>query len=184
MTAVAYLVCPDCNTGLQPGAAKCRCGWIMPGRTAETASRPVVFCDGEGCDKPATNRVGDQNLCADCQASIRRARSEAFCHEQGLRTIDEMRAYCRRLARKGFNGVSFDGWARNMTQRTVDLIAINGAVSDERCLERLRAAGVIDGRNKLIPFDAREVAAAAHRAERARMIVEREPGQDEQEAAA
>lgn len=149
-------------------------------------------CDGVDCQNFAA--PGRTN-CDECATKIRQAASAAFCEARGLRTLKEKMDFCRRLAKEGlFRGASFDAWAKNMTQKTVDIIVLNGSAGDEHCLERLRAAGVINGGNKLIPIEGREIAADAYRAERARLIcerqaeleareiVEREPGQDETEA--
>ena len=151
-------------------------------KQAPQEPRATVFCDT--CDQRAYRRVGERNICRECEEREHREKSSIFCHARGLNSAAEMRAYCMRLA-KSFSQPSFELWCKNMTQRTVDLIAINGGPSDERCLERLRAAGVIDGGNRLIPLEARPIAAEAYRAERARIICQaeeamqaREPGED------
>lgn len=162
----------------------------MPDAPARQVAR--VGCLTKGCGGFAA--LGG-SLCESCQQEVRYRRSAAFCEERGLRTLQERKEFCRRQAREGlFRGASFETWALSMTQRTIDIIVLNGSASDEHCLERLRAAGVIDGGNKLIPLEARAVAAEAHRAERARVlcenqveleargVVEREPGQDDTEA--
>lgn len=163
-------------------------------KPAEQPSRQVVFCDTVGCEQRAVTMVGDRKLCQSCQDEIRRRKSAGYCKAEGLNTVAEMRAHCLRLARR-FAEPSFERWCKVMSQKTVDWIALHNGKDDEKCLERLRAAGVIDGRNKIIPLEGRTVAAAAYRAERARLIckvdqelkargvVEREPGQDEQETA-
>lgn len=122
----------------------------------------------------ATNIIKERRLCDSCQADLRHEESKAFCDRMGLRTIDEMREFCRQRARTFGRGISFEQWSKTITQRTVDIIAVTGGRSDEQCLERLRAVGAIDGRNKLIPLEGRQVAADAHRAERARLICETE----------
>lgn len=136
--------------------------------------RPVTPCDGAGCLQAAFSRVGASNLCLECQAAERRKVSEQFCAERGLDTVEAKREFCKTLARKFGRGPSFEEWARSITQKTVDIIERMGGKDVERTLDRLRAAGAIDGRNKVIPMEAREVAAAAHRAERARLICETE----------
>lgn len=142
----------------------------MPDATApRVPARPR--CDGVDCQNFAA--PGRTN-CVDCATKIRQAASEAWCEAHGLRTAEQKRDYCRRMAGGIFRTASFDTWAKNMTQKTVDLIVINGGPTDEHCLERLRVAGVIDSGNKLIPLEGREIAAAAHRAERARLICERQ----------
>lgn len=134
-----------------------------------TTEAPKVFCDAPGCENRAFNRVAGRNMCRACLESEHRERAAEACKARGLNSIAEMRAYCMRLA-KSFVEPSFERWCKNMRQETVDIIARGGSTTDEKCLERLRAAGVIDGRNKLIPLEARAVAADAHRAERARVI--------------
>lgn len=140
---------------------------------AATPRAPVrPRCDGVDCENFAA--PGRTN-CEECATAIRQAASAAFCESQGLRTVKEKREFCRRLTREGlFRGASFESWAKNMTQKTVDIIVLNGSAADEHCLERLRAAGVIDGANKLLPLEARALAAEAYHAERARLICERQ----------
>lgn len=148
----------------------------MAGRNAAkevlgpVAGRPVVYCATVGCEQPARRGF---NLCEPCETEQRQRASTAFCESQGLRTVEAKREYCKRLARSFGRGPSFETWAKNLTQSTVDLIErMDGR--DSKSLERLRGAGVIDGRNKLIPLDARKVAADAYLAERARLIAQAE----------
>jgi len=158
---------------------------------AKTPPAPEVRCDGVDCPNFAAR---GQTNCDECATRIRQVASAAWCEAHGLHTAEQKRKFCKSMARGLFTTSSFDAWAKNMTQKTVDIIVLNGSAGDEHCLERLRAAGVINGGNKLIPLDGREIAADVYRAERARLIcerqaeleareiVEREPGQDETEA--
>jgi hypothetical protein len=184
--------CPDCAGALGRSAQKCRCGWIRPGAAAQP-SQPAVPCDG--CDQAAYSKVEGRNLCLACQAAIRHEKAAAFCKARGLNSVAEMRAYCMKLSRSFGRAPSFETWCKNMTQRTVDIIARGCTPTDEKCLERLQAAGVIDGRHQLIPMEARAVAAHAYRAERARLICQTEaelqargqvrvPGEDDERAPA
>lgn len=169
----------------------------MAGRAAQKAletplEKRVIYCDTVGCEQQAFNRVGDRNLCASCVGLKRHAEAEAYCSAQGLDTIEKKRAYCLRLSRSFGRGGGFASWAKNIKQAGVDRLVLMGGRDDEQVLERLRSAGAIDGRNQLIPHEAREVAAAAYRAERARFICKLEeeakaraaamrvPGQDDE----
>lgn len=130
----------------------------------------LVPCDT--CGKPA-RRVGVKLICAECETAERQAAADKFCAEHGLVTIEDKVAYCKKLSRTFGRGPTFEQWANRLTQSTVDMIErMDGSTS--RTLERLRGAGVIDGRNKIIPPEARRVAAEAYAAERAHIIVERE----------
>lgn len=161
---------------------------------ASAQQAQLMPCGRGGCKNPARTKFNGRWLCFDCRNDLKSEESRKFCEAKGLRTVDEMRAYCRDTARKIGQGVSFETWAKNITQKTVDIIARGGARSDEACLERLRAAGAIDGRSRVIPQDARAVAKAAYLAERARLIVQteeelraraaqREPGSDDETTA-
>lgn len=158
----------------------------------KSAQVATVFCDTTGCEQRAFSRVGNKNLCRGCQDEIHRRSTEEFCKANNLNTGAEMRTYCMRLARQ-WSEPSFDRWCRTMTQRTVDILVRSAGLSDQQALDRLRRAGVIDGNDRLIPAgDARKIAAEAHVQERARRICEteaelrargivtREPGQDDE----
>lgn len=164
--------CPDCGFTVKDGATKCRCGWTKPAPGGYVvAGEPQPICRTAGCREPA---ICGKALCEACEQRARHEVSEAFCRANGLETVEQKREFCKRMARGVFRGASYEAWKKNMTQRTVDLIVINGGPSNEHCLERLRAAGVIDGANKLIPLEGREIAADAYRAERARLICEQQ----------
>lgn len=124
----------------------------MPDAGAKQAA-PRPKCDTVGCAQYAA--PGRTN-CEECAGRIRHEASEAFCEAKGLRTLDEKREFCRRLVR-GWTPPSFEQWADNITQRTVDLIAIHAGHSDKRCLERLRNYGVIDQNNRVISPEKRVV---------------------------
>lgn len=132
---------------------------------------PLMPCGRGGCKNPAQTKFNDRWLCFGCRNDLKSEESRKFCEAKGLRTIDEKREYCKSLARTFGRGPTFEEWAQRMTQHTVDLIErMDGDRS--KTLERLRAAGVIDGRNKLIPLEARKIAADAYAADRARLICE------------
>lgn len=158
--------CPDCSAGLK-GADRCRCGWVLRHGGAR-ASEVARLCATEGCQgKPLPHRA----KCENCDTRERQEKSAARCAELGLHTVEAKREFCRQLLRSFGTGPSFDTWAKKITQRTVDLIALHAGKGDLQCLERLRTVGAIDGRNKLIPVEARAVAADAYRQERARELV-------------
>lgn len=168
MTEVA-IRCPDCRKQLAAGETKCRCGWVLRVGSTTPSDAPRVKC--QRCPELARVRRGDQVLCFSCEADLRHEESRKFCEANGLRTIDEMREFCKQKART-FGHHTFERWCDGMTQRTVDIIErMDG--TDSKTLERLRDAGVIDGRNKLIPLgEAREIAKEARMRERAKAIVE------------
>lgn len=146
----------------------------MAGRATATkpsdlsaALKTQRYCATVGCEGLA---LAYSPNCANCDARIRHEKSEARCRELGLVTVEDKRAYCLRMAKSFGRGPSFETWARNITQRTVDLIALQAAGTQDTCLERLRSVGAIDGRNKLIPVgEAREIAAEAYRMEKAHL---------------
>lgn len=159
----------------------------------EAKAAAAITCDVGSCKNRATTVFEKRNVCESCRADMRHEEARKFCESRGLRTVDEMRAYCRDQAKKFGRGPTFEDWAKNITQKTVD-IAERMWGSDNDLLTRLRAEGAIDGRNKLIPAEARAVAKAAYLAERARQVVAaqaeiaamaaaREPGADDEEAA-
>lgn len=130
--------------------------------------KPVRFCATVGCEGKA---LSYSTSCENCETRVRQEKSEARCRELGLVTVEDKRAYCRKLARSFGRGPIFETWAKNMRQSTVDRLALMAAGQEDQCLERLRSIGVIDGRNKLIPLEAREVAADVYRQDRARELV-------------
>lgn len=166
--------CPDCREPLEIEATKCRCGWkaaMTPGRVAHS-DKPVVHCATVGCEQPAFSRVGDRNLCQACADRVRHEEADAFCRSKGLDTVEKKRAFCKRLAHSFGRGTGggFAKWAETITQAGIDRLVLMGGKPDEQALDRFRAMGVIDGRNRLIPHEARAVAADAYRADRAREI--------------
>lgn len=139
----------------------------MPMSLRASSSAPAVrYCTTVGCEKRALPWAP---TCQGCFDRERHEASEKRCAELGLVTVEQKREYCRKLARSHlFGRPSFERWAATITQKTVDLIALQAAGQPDPCLDRLRAAGVIDGRNRLIPAgEAREIAAEAHRMARA-----------------
>lgn len=160
--------CPDCDGTLAPGAMRCRCGWVQQ-RMGQVVTPHVVPCDE--CGKPA-RRVGVRLICGDCEAAERHAESEKFCAAHGLVTREDMMAFCKRQARTFGRAQSFEGWAQGIKQQAVDFLVRDDSTGSREALERLRAEGAVDGRNQVIPAEARAVAKAAYRAERSRHIVE------------
>lgn len=166
--------CPDCWQGLQPGASSCRCGWSEPAKSwdAAEASVPTLRCSTASCGEPAFVRDGEANVCRRCYEG--RHHNEAFerCKAMGLNSVDDMRAYCRGMLKKGiFAKPSFERWAETIKQAAVDRMALIGSDSDLEALERLRAMCVIDAQDKVVPVERRE----ALRAEReAKIRAERE----------
>lgn len=133
---------------------------------------PLLPCGRGGCKNPAKVKVAERWVCFACRDELRSDESRKFCEARGLRTVEEMRAYCKEKARSFGRAGSFDAWTKNMTQSTVDIIRrLDGARSPT--LDRLLEAGVVDGADKLIPFGhARQIAREARLAERARAICE------------
>lgn len=172
--------CPDCTATLAPGATRCRCGWVLPPAHLVTETKHVVPCDTVGCGKPG-RRIGARLVCTDCEANERHRAAEAFCKSQGLVTIEDKREFCRRTARDGMFSrfPSFQRWASGIKQAAVDLMVLHDGKGDREALERLRAEGAIDGRNQVIPPEARAVAKEAYRAERARQIAQVQEQLDE-----
>jgi hypothetical protein len=164
--------CPDCSTPLGKDRAKCRCGWVKPAAAGGyvVAGQPRPICRAVGCETPAMNGYAH---CEACDRRIRQEKSEARCRELGLTTVEEKKAYCRRMASRLFNRPSFERWVENLTQATVDRLALMGGNDDLKTLERFRAHGAIDEQNRLIPHEKRAEVRAAHealvRAERERL---------------
>jgi hypothetical protein len=113
-----------------------------------------------------------RTLCQACDERVFHEQAVASCKAKGLDTVEKQRAYCRQMVRSfGRRAPSFEQWAENITQEAVDRLVLMGGKSDEAVLEKLRAHGAIDGRNKVIPAgEPRRIAADAVRAERARQI--------------
>lgn len=155
--------CPDCLTPLG-GSDRCRCGWLMPRGSAPSSNAAVRFCATVGCEGRA---LIYSTLCQSCETRTRQEKSEARCRELGLVTVEQKRAYCLRMAKQGFgHAPSFETWAKNISQRTVDIIVTQGGKDSAHCLDRLRNAGAIDEANKLVPLDRREAVRAALEADR------------------
>ena len=155
--------CPDCNSGLRPGATSCRCGWKLAVGAVDPAA--IRYCATVGCEQKA--RVGALK-CESCETRERQERSEARCRELGLTTVEEKRAYCRRMAKTAFNRTpSFVAWALKMQQRTLDLILLQGGKDAENTRRRLEELGVLGPDGKLLPVDQREEAMVAAREKRA-----------------
>lgn len=158
--------CPDCSTPLN-GADRCRCGWVMR-YAGVRASEVTRRCSTAGC--PAVALVYSAK-CENCTTRERQEKSAARCRELGLVTVEDKRNYCRRISKTFGSGITFDTWAKNMTQNTVDRLVLMAAGQQDPCLDRLRSVGAIDGANRLIPLDARAIAADAYRQEKARELV-------------
>jgi hypothetical protein len=125
-------------------------------RRTDPFAQPVKrFCSTVGCEQVAA--VGSTR-CEACDNRGRMERVRAANEARGLHSVDDMRAYCKRLLRARFLNAkpSFERWAENITQRTVDLIVTHGNDSDVRVLERLFAIGAIDENRKLVPLADRQ----------------------------
>lgn len=156
--------CPDCNSGMPEGARSCRCGWRAS--SSLFASAPRRFCATVGCEQTA---LSWSKLCGNCTDRERAERAEASCRAKGLLTVEDRVRYCRDLLKRGvFGRPSFERWAENLTQPTIDLIVLHGNEDDLRLLARLRDRCVIDAQNRLTPAADRE----GLRAERAARIEE------------
>lgn len=127
-----------------------------------------VFCDTVGCEQRAITKLpSGKNVCASCKDEEHRKKADAYIKAHNLNTAAECRQHCMALAKR-WREPSFDTWARNMRQVTVDLMVRQQSTA---ALERLREACVIDGNNKVIPLEAREIARKAAEQERARRVV-------------
>lgn len=134
-------------------------GRVTPGKVAQLESQaaPVRYCDTVGCEQPAKHRVDGKALCDGCEERVRGEVSRERCKARGLNTVEEMRAYCRRMAGRAFGAPpTFEVWAKNITQQTVDILVRMGGRDDLKALDRLRRFGVIDEENRLVPHDQRE----------------------------
>jgi hypothetical protein len=131
-------------------------------REAATAQQiPLLPCGRGGCKNPAKVKVAERWVCFACRDELRSDESQKFCESKGLRTIDEKRDYCKRMARSFGRSLSFEGWAKAIKQEAVDFLARDDSTGSREALERLKAEGAIDGRNKVIPLEARAVAKEA-----------------------
>lgn len=137
---------------------------------AAPAKPPRPICRTVGCPQPAMNGFAH---CRECDERIRHEAAEARCLELGLTTLEEKKAYVRRMAKKVFGPPSFERWANHITQAGVDTIVRMGTTNDERVLARFRAMAVIDEKNVLVPVAERAARRAANeakvRAERERI---------------
>lgn len=132
----------------------------------EREAAPVRYCSTVGCEQRAQP---GRAQCEACEGRLRHERAVAWCEARGLKTVDDMRRYCARLARSIGRPPRFEVWAKNITQRAVDLMLISAGESDKAALERLREHGAIDEANKVVPLEERAKRAEARRALRQRM---------------
>jgi len=142
----------------------------------EAAGAPVqhsiarVRC--ERCPNDAKVIREGRSLCVPCDDDLRHEKAREFCERKGLRTVDEMRAFCRDMAKRVGRGQTFEAWCDGMKQLTVDRILVMDGPNSST-LARLRDAGVIDGNHRLIPpGEARRIARDAVMQDKARAIVE------------
>jgi hypothetical protein len=151
--------CPRCSVDLVWGATSCDCGWKKRARS-DRASRPPpdpVACAHDGCSSNATLRLrtatGWANLCRGHAERHWGRVAEDFCvFILGLKTLEEKKEYCLRgMAEVG--QCTPERWMDSIDQRTVDIILRAGL--DQRALERMRAAGVLDRDNQVIPKEER-----------------------------
>lgn len=116
-------------------------------RTQPFAESVKRFCATVGCEQVA---LAWSRLCATCEARVRSEAAEASCRAKGLLTVEDRVRYCRDLLKRGvFGRPSFERWAENLTQPTIDLIVLHGNEDDLRLLARLRDRCVIDAQNRL-----------------------------------
>jgi hypothetical protein len=164
--------CPECHGGLGKDSSKCRCGWVKPTTAGayQVAGQPRPICRSVGCAQPAMNGFAH---CRACEDRLDSERARKACEALGLHTLEQKKAYVRRMMREVFAPPSFDRWAQTIKQGSVDFLVRSGGKDDGKVLDRLRALGVIDGDNKLIPLEKRAEVRAAHeakvRAERERI---------------
>jgi len=136
------------------------------------------FCSRQECGNVA---LAWHQLCEACYEAVRSAEVKASLEARGLKSVEDCKAYCRRMAKKVLHGApSFERWAESMTQATVDVIVTMRTPSDVRLLERLRSIGVIDEKDKLVPLAER----AARRGAIEALEKERRAAADAQIAAA
>lgn len=129
--------------------------------------RELIPCATPGCGGPAFAFVDDRNLCQRCYEGQLNTAAFERCKARGLVTVDDMRAYCRRILKRGvFSKPSFERWAEFMTQKTVDWLVMRNDKDDHRVLDRLRALGALDENNKLVPLEERAARRAKVEAER------------------
>lgn len=68
---------------------------INPAVEALRDSRPVAACSLRGCNAAATLSFHGENYCrTHYEEAVSRA-AERFCDDLGLKTVAEMKAYCR-----------------------------------------------------------------------------------------
>lgn len=92
------------------------------------------------------------------EEEARRRQTAAFMEREGLKTVEDCRAYVRRTMRAILTrdlGSVFERWAENMRQDTVDRLTITGTDDDKRLLARLQGMRVIDAQAKIIPIEQR-----------------------------
>jgi hypothetical protein len=162
--------CPDCSTHLGKDRTRCRCGWVKPADAAYlVAGEPRPICRTVGCRQPAMNGHAH---CQPCTERIRHEEAEAFCQAQGLVTLADKKRFVREKLKSFARRPSFERWAENMKQESVDFLVRGGGRDDLKVLDRLRAMGIVDDENRLIPLEgraaAREAREAKVRAERAK----------------
>jgi len=94
------IACPDCGGSLSRDAVKCRCGW----KALKTLDgQPQADCSWEGCRQKAIVREeieygkGRHNLCEYHYLEANRLRAERWCEERGLHTLEQKKAFCRKM---------------------------------------------------------------------------------------
>lgn len=122
----------------------------------------VVPCDTDGCGEPAFVRDEGRNYCHRCYEGRRNTEAFERCKAMGLNTVEDMRAYCRQMLKKGiFEKPSFERWAETMKQATVDAMVRMCTDSDLKTIGRLRAMCAIDADNKIVPLEKRQALRSA-----------------------
>lgn len=103
--------CPDCGSKLGKDAYKCRCGWKLD---APQKSRHRDCAHAPACTKNATIRektaTGWAAFCEDHYIEYHHRASEKRVREElGLKTVEEMKEYCRRKLQTVFRSVQSGG---------------------------------------------------------------------------
>jgi hypothetical protein len=149
-----YDQCPRCSDDLKWGAISCKCGWKKRKRGEERGLPPrvPVQCAHDACSVDATIRVktaiGWANLCYGHYLTHWQRGADAYCARAGLNTLEQKRWFCQN-GMAAIGALTPERWMETITQRAVDIIARSGL--DTLALDRMRARGIIDRENRVIP---------------------------------
>ncbi len=151
--------CPRCSDDLPWGATSCHCGWKKRARGdgKKLASRVPVQCAYHDCPDDATIRIrtptGWADLCRGHYVAHHQRIADAYCANAGLNTLEQKRWFCRQ-GMAAIGSLTPERWMDTIKQRAVDIMVRSGL--DERALERMRSAGIIDEINHVIEPGARD----------------------------